>query len=118
VGFGTTGGTRGTGGTSGAAALAGTWRNLSTLVLSSGETAAFDVRWSFDAGGACSRTRIQTIVSGNSGTETTDTIGCTFVFSGSSITVTFAGSSVASRFSVGFLGGDLLLAGTRFTRIA
>jgi hypothetical protein len=31
--------------------------------------------------------------------------------------VTFAGSSVPSRFSVAFVSGDLLLAGTRFTRI-
>ena len=78
----------------------------------------FDVRWTFDAGGACSRTRIQTIVSGNSGTETSDTIGCTYVSNGSSITVTFTGSSVPSTFSVGFFGSDLVLAGTRFTRIA
>jgi hypothetical protein len=121
VGFGTTGGgTSGGGGGGGSnpAALAGTWRNVSTLMLSSGETAVFDVRWTFDASGACSRTRMQTIVSGNSGSETTDTIGCTFVFNSSSITVSFTGSSVPSTFSVGFLGNDLLLAGTRFTRLA
>jgi len=120
VGFGTTGG-GGTGGTGGggggASALVGTWRNLSSLVLSSGETLVLDVRWTFDAAGACSRTRIQTIISGNTGSETTETLPCTYTLSGSTVTVTFQGSSVPSRFSVAFVSGDLLLAGTRFTRI-
>lgn len=125
VGFGTTGGTGGggggggTGGGSGggASALVGTWRNLSSRVLSTGETLILDVRWSFDATGSCSRTRIQTIVSGTEGSETTETLGCTYTFSGSTVTVTFQGSSVPSQFSVAFQGSDLLLAGTRFTRI-
>jgi hypothetical protein len=76
------------------------------------------VRWSFDAAGGCSRTRIQTIISGNTGSETTETLSCTYTFSGSTVTVTFQGSSVPSRFSVAFVSGDLLLAGTRFTRLA
>lgn len=117
-GGGTTGGGTGGGSTGGGSgALVGTWRNLSTLPLSDGGTAVFDVRWSFDAANSCSRTRIQTIIHGNTGTETTETIGCTYVFAGSSVTVTFQGSSVPSRFSVSFAGSDLLLAGTRFTRL-
>ena len=117
-GGGTTGGGTGGGSTGGVSgALVGTWRNLSTLPLSDGGTAVFDVRWSFDASNSCSRTRIQTIIHGNTGKETTETIGCTYVFAGSSVTVTFQGSSVPSRFSVSFAGGDLLLAGTRFTRL-
>lgn len=111
------GGGSGGGAGGGASALVGTWRNLSTLILSSGETLVLDVRWSFDAGGGCSRTRIQTLISGNTGTETTETLSCTYTPSGSSITVTFQGSSVPSRFSFAFVSGDLLLAGTRFTRI-
>lgn len=77
----------------------------------------FDVRWSFGTGGDCSRTRIQTVISGNSGTETTETRNCSYTTSGGSVTVLFEGSSVPSRFSVAFTGGDLLLDGTRFTRI-
>jgi hypothetical protein len=119
VGFGTAGGGGGggTGAGGGATGLVGTWRNLSSLALSSGETLILDVRWSFDAAGTCSRTRIQTIVSGNAGSETTETLPCTYTLSGSTVTVTFQGSSVPSRFSVAFVSGDLLLAGTRFTRI-
>ena len=120
VGFGTTGGGGGGGtgtGGGGASALVGTWRNVSSLVLASGETVVFDVRWSFDAAGSCSRTRIQTVVSGATGSETTEILPCTYTFSGSTVTVTFPGSSVPSRFSVAFVSGDLLMAGTRFTRI-
>lgn len=120
AGFGSAGG-GGTGGTGsgggGASALVGTWRNLSTLILSSGETLVLDVRWSFDAGGGCSRTRIQTLISGDTGTETTETLPCTYTFASSAVTVTFQGSSVPSRFSVAFSGGDLILDGRRFTRI-
>src|SRR3970040_1895753 len=52
AGFGTAGGTGGgtSGAGSGASALLGTWRNLSSLVLSTGETVVFDVRWRFGAG--------------------------------------------------------------------
>jgi hypothetical protein len=118
VGFGTTGGSRTGGGSgSGSAALVGAWRNVSTLMLSNSGTLVLDVRWSFDAGGGCSRTRVQTIVNGNSGTETSETLACTYTLSGSTVTVTFQGSSVPSQFSVAFAGSDLLLAGTRFTRI-
>ncbi|MGH7529035.1 MAG: hypothetical protein ACREMN_01490 [Gemmatimonadales bacterium] len=121
VGYGTAGSGGGsgvTGGTGGgAAALVGVWRSVSQLPLSSGEIRVLDVRWTFGSGGDCDRTRIQTLVSGNAGTESTDTIACTYVFAGSSVTVTFAGSSVPSQLSVAFSGGDLLLAGTRFTRI-
>lgn len=121
TGFGTAGGGGGPGGGSGggggASALVGTWRNLSTLILSSGETLVLDVRWSFDAGGGCSRTRIQTLISGDTGTETTETLPCTYTFASSAVTVTFQGSSVPSRFSVAFSGGDLILDGRRFTRI-
>ena len=119
AGFGTTGGGSGGagGGSGGASAIIGTWRNLSSLVLGTGETVVLDVRWSFDAAGRCSRTRIQTVVSGTSGSETTDVLLCTYTLSGSTVTITFAGSSVPSRFSVAFVGGDLLLAGTRFMRI-
>jgi hypothetical protein len=121
VGFGTTGGGgagggTGTGGGS-ASALIGTWRNLSSLTLASGEIVVFDVRWSFDAARNCSRTRIQTVISGATGSETTETLPCSYTVSGSAVVVTFAGSSVPSRFSVAFVSGDLLLAGTRFTRI-
>lgn len=116
VGYGgRTGGTGGTG--SGAGALVGVWRSVSSLGLSTGETVVFDVRWSFGAAGACSRTRIETLVSGNEGSETTETLRCTYTFSGSAVTVLFEGSSVPSRLSVAFSGGDLLLDGTRFTRI-
>jgi hypothetical protein len=87
-------------------------------VLSTGETVVFDVRWTFDASGGCSRTRIQTVISGNSGGETTETLGCTYTASGSVVTVTFQGSSVPSQFTFAFSGADLLLAGTRFTRLA
>ncbi len=125
VGFGTTGGagstggTGGTGGTGSPSALAGTWRSLSTLVLSGGGTMVLDLRWTFDATGGCSRTRIQTIIDSNgmTGTETDETIACSYTVSGSTMTVAFQGSSVPSRFSVAFSGGDLLLAGTRFQRI-
>jgi hypothetical protein len=117
VGFGTTGRTGGTRSGNTASALIGTWRNLSTLVMSTGETLVLDVRWQFDAGGDCSRARIQTIVSGNAGTETSDRIACGYTLTGSTMTVSFAGSSVPSRFSVSFAGADLLLAGTRFARI-
>lgn len=113
-GGGTTGG--GTGG-GGSGALVGTWRNLRTLTLSSGQTLVLDVRWSFDAGAGCSRTRIETLITGNSGTETTETLLCTYTLSASTVTVTFQGSSVPSQFSVAFAGSDLLLDGTRFTRI-
>jgi hypothetical protein len=85
--------------------------------LSSGETVVFDVRWSFDGSGGCSRTRIQTVISGNTGGETTETLSCTYTVDGSVVTVTFQGSSVPSKFTFAFAGGDLLLAGTRFTRI-
>lgn len=77
----------------------------------------FDVRWSFGSGGGCSRTRIETLISGNEGTETTETRGCTFTATAASVTVQFTGSAVPSRFSVAFSGGDLLLDGVRFTRI-
>ena len=122
TGFGQAGGgaggsTGGSGGGGGSSALAGTWRNLSSLVLSTGETVVFDVRWSFGAGGDCSRTRIQTVIGGTSGTETTDTRNCTYTASAGAVTVVFEGSSVPASFSVAFLGGDLLLGGTRFTRI-
>lgn len=118
VGYGQTGGTgtgAGTGG--GSTSLVGVWRNVSTLALSSGETLILDMRWSFGADGSCQRTRIQTIVDASGGSETTETIACTYVLSGSRVTVTFAGSSVPSTFSVGFTGGDLLLDGRRFDRI-
>ncbi|MFN2571551.1 MAG: hypothetical protein ABR537_08080 [Gemmatimonadales bacterium] len=126
TGFGTTGGGggggTGGGGTGGggtnASALSGTWRNVSSLALSSGETAVFDVRWTFDGAGGCTRTRIETIVNGATGSETTETIGCTYTVNGAVVTVTFAGASVPSRFAFGFSGGDLLLDGTRFTRLA
>lgn len=114
-GGGTGGG--GTGGTGGSNALVGTWRSLQTLTLSSGETLVLDVRWSFDAGARCSRTRIETLISGNSGTESTETLLCTYTLTASTVTVTFQGSSVPSQFSVAFAGNDLLLDGTRFTRI-
>lgn len=120
VGYGTTGGgsTGGGGGGGGASAtLVGVWRNVSSLILGSGETVVFDVRWSFGADGSCSRTRIQTVVDAGGGSETTETIPCTYVASGSRVTVTFQGSSVPSSFSVAFSGGDLLLDGTRFNRI-
>jgi hypothetical protein len=121
TGFGTTGGGTGggggVGGGGGAGALVGTWRNLSSLSLSDGGTLVLDVRWVFDASNGCARTRIQTIIRGTTGSETTETIPCTYVLAGSSVTVTFQGSSVPSRFSVSFTGSDLLLAGTRFTRI-
>ncbi|MDP3910046.1 MAG: hypothetical protein Q8Q14_06615 [Gemmatimonadales bacterium] len=123
VGYGQTGGGGGgTGGGAGggAATLVGVWRNLSSLVLSSGETVVFDVRWSFGSDRSCVRTRIQTIVGPGGGDETTERIPCTYVLSGggSSVTVTFQGSSVPSTFSVAFSGGDLLLGGTRFDRIS
>ena len=122
VGFGTTtDGTDGRGGNGGAgsaSALVGIWRNLSSLALSSGETLILDVRWQFDAAGTCSRTRTETIVSGSTGSETTETRGCRYSVTSSTVTVTFEGSSVPSRFSIGFSGSDLLLAGTRFKRIA
>jgi len=118
TGFGTTGGgtSGGTGGGS-SRSIVGTWRSLSSLALSDGGTLVLDVRWSFDASSSCSRTRIETLIHGNTGSETTETLACTYVLAGSSVTVTFQGSSVPSRFSVSFAGSDLLLAGTRFTRI-
>lgn len=120
VGYGTTGGgsTGGGGGGGASATLVGVWRNVSSLILGSGETVVFDVRWSFGAEGSCSRTRIQTVVDAGGGSETTETIPCTYVASGSRVTVTFQGSSVPSGFSVAFAGGDLLLDGTRFNRIS
>lgn len=120
IGYGTTGGGgsgSGGGGGTGGSSLTGTWRNLSSLMLSTGGTLVLDVRWSFDGAKSCSRTRIQTIISGNGGTETTETLSCTYTISGSTVTVSFQGSSVPSRFSIAFVNGDLLLAGTRFTRI-
>lgn len=117
VGYGQTGGSTAGGSGSGAASLVGVWRNVSSLILDSGETVVFDVRWSFGAGGECSRTRIQTIVGATDGSETTEIIACTYSVAGSTVTVAFEGSSVPSTFSFGFAGGDLLLAGTHFTRI-
>jgi hypothetical protein len=118
VGYGTTGGGSTAGGGGGASTtLVGVWRNVSSLMLGSGETVVFDVRWSFGADGSCSRTRIQTVVDAGGGSETTETIPCTYVASNSRVTVTFQGSSVPSSFSVAFSGGDLLLDGTRFNRI-
>lgn len=116
TGFGTNGGTGGTGGGS-SRSIVGIWRSLSSIALSDGGTLVLDVRWSFDASSSCSRTRIETIIHGNTGSETTETLACTYMLAGSSVTVTFQGSSVPSRFSVSFAGSDLLLAGTRFTRI-
>lgn len=119
VGYGQTAGSTGGGGTGGGGsnALVGVWRSLSSLLLSTGETMILDVRWSFGPTGSCERTRIQTIVDGGGGSETTETIGCTYVASGSSVTVTFVGVSVPSTFSVAFSSGDLILNGTRFDRI-
>jgi hypothetical protein len=118
VGYGQTGGGSAGGPGGGASAtLVGVWRNVSSLVLGTGETVVFDVRWSFGSGGTCSRTRIQTLIDAGGGSETTETIPCTYVVTGSRVTVTFQGSSVPSSFTVAFSGGDLLLAGTRFDRI-
>jgi hypothetical protein len=119
IGFGTTGGggSGGGAGGGGGSGLTGTWRNLTSFILTTGETVVLDVRWSFSGAGGCSRTRIQTIINGNAGSETTETLSCTYAMSGSTVTVSFQGSSVPSRFSIAFVNGDLLLAGARFTRI-
>jgi hypothetical protein len=115
----TGGGNTGGGGIAGSSSLVGVWRSLSSLPLATGETLILDVRWSFGSTGACQRTRIQTIVDAGGGSETTETVACSYVLSsgGSSVTVTFQGSSVPSTFTVAFSSGDLLLAGTRFDRI-
>ncbi len=109
-----TGGGGGAGGT-GAASVLGTWRNLTSLLTTTGDTVISDTRWTFAAGGVCSRTVIQTFV--NAGVEDTTTRDCTFTFDGSSVVLTFQGSSVSTRFSVTFSGPDLVLGGFRFTRI-
>jgi len=84
----------------------------------SGETVVSETRWTFSsaAGGTCFKVVTQTFV--RAGVQ--DTIfqsSCTFVSGGSSITITFTGSSVRTTFSVAFSNGDLLLDGFRFQRI-
>ena len=92
----------------------GVWRNLFSTTSGS-ETIVTDTRWSFGSGGGCSRTVIKTFVV--AGIETTDLRNCTYTTSGSNVTIVFAGSSVATTFSVAFSSGDLLLGGFRFQRI-
>jgi hypothetical protein len=111
------GGGGGTGGGTGSAPVVGTWRNV-RVVLEAGtrDTIITETRWTFNAGGACSKTVAQTRVS--TGTQITfprDT--CTYTFTGSSVTVLFAGSSVPTTFSVTFANGTLLLDGFPFSRI-
>ncbi|MGH7548916.1 MAG: hypothetical protein ACREMM_12180, partial [Gemmatimonadales bacterium] len=107
----------GGGGGGGDASLVGTWRNLTTFLdAMSGETIVSETRWTFAAGGTCSKVVTHTFV--NAGVQ--DTIfqgGCTFTSGGSSVTIIFAGSSVPTTFSVAFSNGDLLLDGFRFQRI-
>lgn len=86
-----------------------------TSFISGNETVVNDTRWTFTAGGACSRTAIQTLVA--AGTETTTIRACTYTLSGSTLSVVFEGSSFVNRFTATFSGADLLLDGFRFTRI-
>jgi len=90
--------------------VAGSWRHVLAT-----PTTVIDTRWSFTAGGACSRTVITTLL--DVGRETTEVRACTYTLPGGSIAIVFQGSSFVSTFSVTFTGGDLLLGGFRFRRI-
>jgi hypothetical protein len=100
----------GTGATTGAS-LAGTWRNLTAMPLR-----VTDTRWSFGAVGECSRTVVTTHL--DMGIEETTTRNCRYTLSGQSVSIVFDQSTFVSTFSVAFSGGDLLLNGFRFQRIA
>lgn len=110
------GGGSGGGGT-GATSVVGTWRNFTTFFdAASGDTIVSETRWTFAAGGSCSKLVIHTFV--NAGVQDTIFQGsCNYTSGGSSVTITFVGSSVPTTFSVGFSGADLLLGGSRFQRV-
>ena len=115
-GGGGSGGSGGGGGGGGSSALVGSWRHLSTFFTMDGETIVSETRWSFGGGGSCQKDLIQTFV--NAGFATTDTRFCTYTADASSVTVTFDGSTVATRFSYSFSGGTLILDGFAFSRFA
>ena len=103
------------GGTPVATQLLGSWRNT-RVVLSGGDTIITETVWTFSAGGSCSKAVSQTFVStGNEFFFPTQT--CAYTVGGSSVTVTFAGSSVPTTFSVAFSSGTLILDGFPFQRI-
>ena len=112
IGGGAGGGGGGAGGSG--ASLVGVWRNLFSTTSAS-ETIITDTRWTFGAGGDCSRTVVKTFVV--AGVETTDVRNCQYTTAGSNVTIIFEGSSVPTTFSVAFSSGDLLLGGFRFQRI-
>ncbi len=101
----------GGGGAGTSSGITGSWRNVFATA-----TSVIDTRWSFTAGGACVNTVITTQL--DPGRENTVVRPCTFTLNGSSLSVTFSGSSFVSTFSVAFSGGELLLDGFRFRRFA
>jgi len=114
-GGGGAGGGGGGGGGGASAALVGTWRHVSTLITSNGETIVSDTRWTFGSDRTCSKVVIQTFVI--AGFETTDVRPCTFTPASTSVRIVFDGSSVPVTFSVSFSNGNLILDGFVFTRL-
>jgi len=113
LGGGTGGGTGGA--SSVATQLLGSWRNT-RIVATGGDTIITETVWTFSAGGSCSKAVSQTSVS--TGNEFFfPTQSCAYTVGGSSVTVTFAGSSVPTTFSVAFSSGTLILDGFPFQRI-
>jgi hypothetical protein len=94
----------------------GTWRHVSTLIASDGETVVSDTRWTFGSDRTCSKLLIQTFV--RAGVETTDVRPCSYTPGSASVTIVFDGSSVPVTFSVSFSNGNLILDGFVFTRLA
>src|SRR5881409_1221122 len=89
---------------------------LLAVVAAAADTIVSETRWTFAAGGSCSKLVIHTFV--NAGVQDTIFQGsCNYTSGGSSVTITFVGSSVPTTFSVGFSGADLLLGGSRFQRV-
>jgi len=112
---GVSGGGGGAGGGGTSAAIVGTWRHVSTLITSNGETVVSDTRWSFGSDRTCTKLLIQTFVS--AGIETTDVRPCTYTPASASVTIVFDGSTVPVTFSVSFSNGNLILDGFVFTRL-
>ena len=108
------GGGGGAGSGGGSSSLVGHWRNLLQTSGPGGEFIVVETRWRFDAGGACSKTVLQTFVDREQ--QFVESMLCTWTASESHVAILREGSSAPATFSYRFVGPDLFIDGFRFIR--